>query len=46
MEDSPEGNLNCGAELKLFQRGRLLVSGLETVLVIFLQRIYLLLPLY
>ena len=30
-----EGDVNCGAQLKRFQRRRMLVCGLETSLVIF-----------
>lgn len=40
-EDSPEGHLNCGTQLKPSQRGRKVVSCLETVSLIFWQRMWL-----
>jgi hypothetical protein len=42
MEGSAEGGLNSGIQLKKFQKGRILASGLETILVKFWQRMSLL----
>jgi hypothetical protein len=35
MENNAEGDLNYGAQIKKFQRGGILVSGQETILMIF-----------
>ena len=37
MEDSTMGDMKCGGQVKRFQRGRILESGQETIIVIFWQ---------
>lgn len=40
MEESVEGGVDCGAHLKEFPRGGILVSGPDSIPVIFWQRMF------